>query len=362
MPEDTLTAIRKPIWTNIIFFALTTLLGVIAAPLYIVHHGFSLSEFLLFAFYMIATPLSITMGYHRLFAHKSYKAHPLVRFLLLFFGAAAFEQSAYRWASQHRVHHRYVDTDRDPYSIKKGFFYAHIGWLIFWKQPDDYSNVQDLEQDRIVFHQHRYFKYWAIGSGILLPLLIGAMTGHLLGALLIAVCARITFVYHATFCINSVCHMFGKNTYDIYSSAKDNWFSAILTYGEGYHNYHHHFPVDYRNGVRWFHWDPTKWMIRLLSFLGLAYELKRISHYKIIAARIRAQHQEAIDALMRYEGDSKLDHLKQNLIARYQQLRVRLAEWEKNHEFKPRFQEKLREWEMLYASALIIVAALPKKL
>jgi len=113
------------------FFAITTLLGVVGAPIYLYHYGISLSEVLLLVFYIAATGLSVTVGYHRLYAHATFKAHPVIHFLTLFFGAAAFEQSALLWSAQHRYHHQYVDTDQDPYNIKKGFFYAHMGWLIF---------------------------------------------------------------------------------------------------------------------------------------------------------------------------------------------------------------------------------------
>ena len=126
-------ATRKNNWVNITFFAVTTLAGVFGAPVYIYYYGIAATEVALFLFYFGATGLSITVGYHRLFAHATFKTNRVVRFFLLFFGAAAFEQSALQWSAQHRDHHRYVDTDRDPYSIRKGFFYAHIGWLIFWQ-------------------------------------------------------------------------------------------------------------------------------------------------------------------------------------------------------------------------------------
>jgi len=381
MPRSAQVPVQKMIWTNIFFFAVTTLLGIVGGPIYLFSYGISLSEILLFTFYLCVTPLCVTMGYHRLFAHRSYKASPIAQFFFLFFAAAAFQQSALKWACQHRIHHQFVDTDRDPYSIKKGFFYAHIGWLIFWEQAADYHNVPDLQRNPLVVHQHRHYWLWSIGAGILLPLVIGALTGHFLGALLLAVCARLTLVYHGTFCINSVCHMFGKATYDIYSSAKDHWFTAILTFGEGYHNYHHHFPADYRNGVRWYHWDPTKWLIVLLACTGFATDLKRVSKYKILAARLRAKHQMAEDTFIKMRNlHPSLARIRENLKLHYEQLKKTLAIWEQNaleyrnsvrkkmadsslysHEFRLkklnesqlRFKQTLREWEMLYSKVLI---------
>jgi stearoyl-CoA desaturase (delta-9 desaturase) len=320
--------VKKVIWTNVIFFFLTTLLGTLGTCLYLLRFGISVSELLLFLFYMAVTSTSITLGYHRLFAHCTFKAHALVRFLVLFFGAAAFEQSALRWASQHRDHHRLVDSELDPYSIKKGFFYAHIGWLIFWQHPLHYENARDLRKSRLLAHQHRYYTAWSITAGILTPLVVGALTGHLLGAFLLSVCTRLTLVYHATFCINSVCHKFGKATYDIYSSAKDHWLAALITNGEGYHNYHHHFPGDYRNGVRWYQWDPTKWIIALLSGLGLAWDLRKMSKFRIIAAQLAAEKQSLEDRLLeRLENPGALT-FREMLQAQYEKLKQTLGDWE----------------------------------
>lgn len=251
--------------------------AIIGAPWYIYRYGVSWPDVFLLLFFITATAMSITAGYHRLFSHASYKASPLVRFLVLFFGAAAFEQSALTWASTHRDHHRHADTDLDPYGIKKGFFYAHIGWMLFWKHEPDFENVQDLQKDALIRHQHRHYLAWALASGILFPLALGAMMGmeHAFAAFFLAVCVRLTIVHHATFSINSISHMFGTCPHDEHSTAKDNWFVALLTLGEGYHNFHHRFPTDYRNGIRWYHWDPSKWVIALLARLGLAWDLKR---------------------------------------------------------------------------------------
>jgi len=326
----TATATRKNNWVNITFFALTTLAGVIGAPVYVYHYGISLAEVALFIFYFGATGLSITVGYHRLFAHSTYKTNHVVQFFLLFFGAAAFQQSALQWSSQHRDHHRYVDTDRDPYSIGKGFFYAHIGWLIFWKHETNYGNVKQLQNDSLVMHQHRYYILWAIMAGIVTPALIGLLTGHLLGALLIGVALRLTLVYHTTFFVNSVCHMFGTATYDIDSTARDNWFTALFNFGEGYHNFHHRFAADYRNGVRWYQFDPGKWMIAVLEKFGLAWDLRRVSNFRILAARF-AGEETRVTRWLSENNDlaSGLGANIQNQVrARYEDLREQLLNWE----------------------------------
>lgn len=320
--------VRKIIWVNLLFFLITTMAALVGGGFYLYARGLATDELFLTLFYVIATGLSITAGYHRLFAHATYKSHPAIRFLFLFFGAAAFEQSALDWATQHRDHHRYVDTNRDPYSIRKGFFYAHLGWLIFWKHHLNYENVKDLQRDPLVMHQSRYYLLWAATSGIVLPVLIGGCFGHALGAFLFAVCARLTLVYHATFCINSICHMFGNSTYDIHASAKDHWVVALITFGEGYHNFHHRFPGDYRNGVRWYHWDPSKWVISILNGLGLAQDLKRVSEFRILDARIAAQEQRICEKIQKDFQETIIGRSMENVKKQYHSLRDRLREWE----------------------------------
>lgn len=272
-------------WFNIVFISFTTLVGGIGTPLYVIKNGLRADEIALFVFFCIATGLAITVGYHRLFAHVTYKAHPLIRFLLIFFGSAAFEQSALAWSSQHRDHHRYVDTPSDPYSIKKGFFWAHMGWLILGKYQFHYTNVDDLIRDKLIMHQAKYYVPWAIAAGVVTPVLIGSIWGHALSAFIISVCFRVMLVYHSTWCINSVCHTFGKQTYDKHATARDHWLVAILTFGEGYHNFHHRFPSDYRNGVKWYHWDPSKWTIAFFEKIGLVWDLMRVPPASIERAR-----------------------------------------------------------------------------
>ncbi len=321
-------ATRENDWVNIIFFAATTLVGLIGAPLYIYKYGVTSSEIALFVFFVVVTPLSITVGYHRLFAHATYKTNAVIRFLLLFFGAAAIEQSALEWSSQHQDHHRYVDTDRDPYSIKKGFFYAHIGWMLFWKHETDYDNVKNLGKDALIRHQHRYYFVWVVLAGFVTPLFVGALTGHLLGAFLLSVCLRLTVVYHLTFFINSICHMFGISTYDIYATAKDNWFIAFLTFGEGYHNFHHRFAGDYRNGVRWYQWDPSKWIIALLEKTGLAWDLRRVSNFRILAAQLAGENRRVTDWLGRVGRNMEFPKLDEVIKSQYDYLRQNLVNWE----------------------------------
>lgn len=276
---------QKLRWGGILFLLSTAVVGFIVAPLYLLRHGVTSFDIGLCLFYIVATLMAITAGYHRLYSHACFKAHVSFRFLTLFFGAASFQQSALRWASLHRTHHRYVDTERDPYNIKRGFFYAHVGWVIFQKPVVDYDNSLDLQKCPLIMHQHRHYQWWALTSGIALPLVLGALGGRLLEAFLLTVALRLAVVHHCTFFINSFAHTFGTADYDPDSSAKDNWIGALLTNGEGYHNFHHRFPSDYRNGIYWYHWDPTKWLIRALSWVGLTSDLRRTPQASILEAR-----------------------------------------------------------------------------
>jgi stearoyl-CoA desaturase (Delta-9 desaturase) len=330
LDQDGSAPVRCLNWSNIFFFSVIHLTAVIGTPLYLISHSVPASIWWLTGLFYFGTGLSITVGYHRLFSHRCFKANKVINFLGLFFGAAAFEQSALKWSSQHRDHHRYVDTNRDPYNIKRGFFYAHMGWMLFHRLPVNMSNVEDLSKDQMFRHQDKHYGLWALGAGILLPVAMGGLLGSALAGFILTVCLRATMVYQGTFCINSVCHYFGKTTYDHASTAKDNWFTALFTWGEGFHNFHHRFPTDYRNGVCWYHWDPSKWLIRALSWVGLVSGLKRTSHFRMMSARIVADQRRISIHLAGAGKKQRADILLDRIKDKYQVLLHLLDEWELN--------------------------------
>jgi stearoyl-CoA desaturase (Delta-9 desaturase) len=278
---------RKVRWLGLVFFLILHVVAIVGTPLYVYYYGVSSSELVLFIFYLAATGMATTMGYHRLFAHAAFKVSPVVRFLLLFFGAATFEESALKWSSQHRQHHRFTDTEHDPYGVNQGFWHAHIGWILLWRHRTNYGNVKDLRRSRLVAHQHDHHAWWSISGGVVLPMLIAWWIGHPLGGFVFVVCLRIVIVLHSAFFVNSFAHTFGTTPYGHSQSARDNWIGALLTNGEGFHNFHHRFPSDYRNGFRWYHWDPTKWFIYTLSKLGLATDLVKTPTQRIANAAKR---------------------------------------------------------------------------
>lgn len=277
-------------WANTLFLIFTPLAGIVGTTLLCIFSHITMATWILGGVYTYITGISITVGYHRLLSHRAFQCRPVVRFILLLLASASFEGSALEWSTDHRNHHRYVDTDKDPYNIKRGFWYAHIGWLIYLDPSKrDFSNVKDLMEDPLVRLQHRFFIPLAILMGFIVPTLLGALWGDALGALIVAGALRITFNHHFTFAVNSICHMFGKWNYSASQSAVDNWITSFFTYGEGYHSYHHKFPIDYRNGVKFYHYDPTKWLIRLLAWLGLASHLKRVGKDRILKQKIKVK-------------------------------------------------------------------------
>ncbi len=271
-------------WTNILFFSINTTVSVVGTVLLLMYGTIHSATWVLAIItWFIFGMGGITVGYHRLFSHKTFKVVAPVKFLLLLCGAGAFEGSVLEWCTDHRKHHRYVDTEKDPYNINGGFWYAHIGW-IFTIDPSkrDFSNIKDLTDDWMCRFQHKYFVPLAISTSYIIPIAITCIWGTFLEGLMMAG-LRIVVLQQFTFCINSICHMFGKKTYSSTQTARDNWFTALLTFGEGYHNFHHQFPLDYRNGLRFYQFDPSKWTIFTLRCLGLASELRRVS----IAKRLR---------------------------------------------------------------------------
>src|SRR3984893_1368835 len=281
---------RRVDWLVSSFLIGTLLLSITAVPVYLWFFGIDPFQIVFFFAMLAACGFSITLGYHRLFSHLTFKAHWIVRFFTVIFGAAAFENSVLLWACEHRSHHKHVDHDEDPYCISKGLFHAHIGWLIFKLKPSPpFDNVADLQKDALVRWQHRYIHWIAISVAFVFPTILGFIWGgwvSALGAFLIAGVTRIVVLQHCTFCINSLCHYMGKRPYSSKCSARDSWLMAIVTLGEGYHNFHHEFQYDYRNGVKPWQIDPTKWLIWTLSRFGLVSKLRRVSREKILLSEL----------------------------------------------------------------------------
>lgn len=315
-------------WTNAAFLILSPIVAVAGTAWWVSVAGFHWMDLTLFWVYYWLTGIAITAGYHRLYSHKSYSCHPVLEFLYLCVGAATLENSALRWARDHRLHHQYVDTDIDPYSIKRGGFFAHMGWIFYRNDRDlDFSKVPDLVKNKLVMWQHRNFMPLAIFVGFLVPTAIGALVGRGLGAFLWAGLFRVVLVQHQTFCINSLAHMFGSQRYSESDSARDSWWLAYITYGEGYHNFHHRFPADYRNGHRWWHFDPGKWWIEVMHQLGLVGRMSRHPDSYILRVRLELEMRRARRRIA-HLPEHAIERFERRLAAAKQKVETAAARWQ----------------------------------
>lgn len=276
-------------WENILFLAVTHAAG--AAGVVYAAVVFSWCTLGLAAFWLSLCMVSTTGGYHRLFAHRTYRAAPAIRLFYLLFGAASFQGPALRWAADHRLHHARADMEEDPHNIRKGFWWAHIGWL-FYRTDTNLDRAPDLLQDPLVRFQKRFYLPLGMVFGFVLPALIACAWGDPLGGFLLGGFLRLLVQYHATFAVNSVAHTIGRRPYSTETSARDSVVTAIVTLGEGYHNYHHRFPADYRNGLLARHFDPTKWWIWALSKTGLAWDLRRAPEEAVVKAMEKARRKQ----------------------------------------------------------------------
>ncbi|KLV04199.1 acyl-CoA desaturase [Photobacterium aquae] len=288
---------EKPriIWLNVAIFSLTFAVAIIGTPLYAYYIGFDWVQVLGLVIAFCCCGLSITAGYHRLWSHKTYEASKPLRWAFAIGGTFALQNSILHWSSDHRIHHRHVDdNDKDPYSAKRGFFYSHIGWMLREYQKSryrDYTNCRDLQKDPVVAWQHRYYVPLAIVTNVGIPLLFGLIHGDIWGALLLVGVVRLVLSHHTTFFINSLAHLWGSQPYTDKNTARDNGLLAFLTFGEGYHNYHHIFENDYRNGIYWWQFDPTKWLIKSCSWVGWTYKLRTCPEDRIEKAKAAMVHQ-----------------------------------------------------------------------
>ncbi|GAB5451099.1 MAG: fatty acid desaturase [Halioglobus sp.] len=320
---------KKPplIPVNVAIFIGLPLAALILVPFWGIYHGYDGFQWLWALAFLYLNGMSITGGYHRLWAHKSYEAHPALKWFFALWGAGALQNSILIWASDHRRHHRFVDdNEQDPYSAGRGLWFSHIGWMLrdYDSNEQDFSNAQDLMRDPVVMFQHNHYVALTVLMNVGMPLLLGLWHGDIIGTVLLVGLLRLVINHHVTFFINSLAHYWGKRPYTESNSARDNGFLAFLTYGEGYHNYHHIFQTDYRNGIRWWHWDPTKWMINLCSRVGLASNLTRVPDFKIQRAILDTEFQRA--RIQLDEGEAS-ESLRATLEREYQLFTESINQW-----------------------------------
>ncbi|KAG8947466.1 hypothetical protein FRC00_009110 [Tulasnella sp. 408] len=259
-------------WTNVVILGSTTVLSIWAPYTTKLHWQTAVFS----VFWYVVTALGITAGYHRLWAHRSYNATKALEVWLALAGAGAVQGSIKWWSRGHRAHHRYTDTDLDPYSAHKGLWWSHMGWMLVKpRRKPGVADISDLNKNRIVRWQHDYYVWLLILMSYVIPTVAcGLLWGDFKGGFFYAGAMRSAFVHHSTFCVNSLAHYLGEAPFDDKHTPRDHFITALVTMGEGYHNFHHQFPMDYRNAIKWYQYDPTKWFIVAMQWLGLAYQLK----------------------------------------------------------------------------------------
>ncbi|XP_018014012.1 delta(9)-fatty-acid desaturase fat-7-like [Hyalella azteca] len=233
----------------------------------------------------IISGLGVTMGVHRLWSHRSYKASLPVRLALMGLNCVAFQQSILIWSQDHRVHHKWSDTDRDLTNSRRGFFFAHMGWKMYKTHPEVIKgrkmvNIDDLLSDPVVLFQHKYFPWISVPLAFILPTIIPyyCWNEDLLFSFVTCGLLRLTITHHVTNCINSVAHLYGYKPYDKTLHAHDHNVLGPLALGEGWHNYHHAFPRDYRaSEMDGWCFNLTTKIIETLAKFGLTYDLVTVS-------------------------------------------------------------------------------------
>lgn len=210
----------------------------------------------------------VTGGYHRYFAHRTYKTSRFFQFVLAFLAQSSSQKGALWWAAHHRVHHKYSDQEQDPHDSRRGFWYSHVVWLFDGTDQTDYARVRDLSKfpELVVLN-----KLW-----LLPPVLLGFAVWLIWGwsGLWIGFGLSTVLTWHGTFTINSLSHMLGRPRYDAGDDSKNNWLLAIITMGEGWHNNHHYCMTTVRQGFYWWEIDATYYVLKLLNAFGIVWDLK----------------------------------------------------------------------------------------
>jgi len=237
--------------------------------------GVNLECLALCAFMFFTRKFGITGAFHRYFSHRSYKTSRAFQFFLAFLGGAAAQKGALWWAAHHRHHHKHSDTDDDLHSAKlEGFYWSHVGWVLS-KEYEEYdpNSVRDLYKFPELVWLDKYIFIPPVTAGAFC-FLVGYLLGCPWMALVVGFFISTVILYHTTFSINSLCHMFGTRRYETGEESKNSLWLAIVTMGEGWHNNHHHYPLSCRQGFFWYEIDITYYILFCLSKIGLVWDLQ----------------------------------------------------------------------------------------
>ncbi len=231
---------------------------------------FTWDAFWVFFWLQIATGLlGVTLCYHRLLTHRSFHVPKWLEYVLTLCGGLALQGGPLKWVSTHRVHHAFSDRPSDPHSPTRGFWWAHMGWLFVWDdQIDDPKQYTQFVRDLVADPVYRFMERYNTWFTVLLGVLLYAWGGW--SFLVWGLFVRTAFVYHATWLVNSAAHLWGYQSYDTNEGSRNNWWVALLSYGEGWHNNHHAYLHSAAHGLRWWEVDITYVVIRLLAALRVA--------------------------------------------------------------------------------------------
>ncbi|XP_017924591.1 acyl-CoA desaturase [Manacus vitellinus] len=279
------------VWRNIILMSLLHL-GAIFALTLIPSAKIQTLAWAVLCFLLSA--LGITAGSHRLWSHRSYKATLPLRIFLTIANSMAFQNDIYEWVRDHRVHHKFSETDADPHNAMRGFFFSHIGWLLVRKHPDVIEKGQkldlsDIKADKVVMFQRRYYKPSVVLLCFTLPTVVPwyFWDESIVISFFIPAILRYTIGLNATWLVNSAAHMFGNRPYDQNINPRENPLVSLGALGEGFHNYHHTFPYDYSTSEFGWRFNLTTAFIDLMCLLGLASDRKKVSKEVILARKMR---------------------------------------------------------------------------
>ncbi|XP_026757907.2 acyl-CoA Delta-9 desaturase-like [Galleria mellonella] len=271
------------VWKNAIGFLILHLFAVWGAVLMFTG-GVTWKTTLWTIFLGYVASEGVTIGAHRFYTHKSFKAKPLLKVILIIMQTLAGQNSIFIWCRDHRLHHRYSDTDADPHNSKRGFFFCHIGWLMMKKHPyvielGKRIDMSDLQADWMVMFQKKYYYYLYVIFAIIIPVWVPV---HYFGeplfqSILTAYFTRYVSQLNGTWLVNSAAHLYGTRPYDKNLQPVESWFVSCISLGEGWHNYHHAFPWDYKAAELSMHFNQTASIIRFMEKIGLAYDLKTAS-------------------------------------------------------------------------------------
>ncbi|WP_327140565.1 acyl-CoA desaturase [Nocardia sp. NBC_01327] len=284
---------------HFLLFDVLPIIGTVAAFAFLAVRPFGVVEFALLFGMWLVTGLGVTVGYHRLFTHRTFKAAPWVAALLAILGSMAGQGGVVSWVALHRRHHEFSDREGDPHSPNlsgggftgavRGLAHSHFLWMRRHEYPNIVHYAPDLIKDRKLVRVARLYYYW-VALGLLIPTVIGGLvtmswTGAVSG-LLWGGFVRIFLLEHIVWAINSFLHMFGTRPYESRENSHNGGVFALVTLGESWHNNHHAFPDSPSFGLDWYRLDPGYWLIRTLAATGLAWDLKVPTSARMAAKRV----------------------------------------------------------------------------